>query len=93
MTVLPIAPEYRKGFWLSLGLQLLITLIMATILDDGRIANIGASTMIGFWIGAIVIVLKRPLRPTRTDMFYVRWGFPLMLALAIAGAAVFAGMG
>jgi ABC-type transport system involved in cytochrome c biogenesis permease subunit len=88
MTAIPIASQYRRAFGLSLGLQLLTTLLLASNLDGGRIAKIAAAAMIGFWIGVVLVVLRRPSHPTNADLFYVRWGFPMILAVAIAGMAI-----
>lgn len=34
-----------------------------------------------YWIGFFMIYARRPLRPTRMDDFFVRWGSPILLML------------
>lgn len=34
-----------------------------------------------FWPGAFLIILRRPRRPTRCDLFYLRFGMPIILLL------------
>jgi hypothetical protein len=34
----------------------------------------------GFWLGVILILVRRPRNPTRGDLLYIRWGLvPIVL--------------
>jgi hypothetical protein len=32
------------------------------------------ASLLAFWVGVVVINCRRPKRPTRMDIFFVRWG-------------------
>jgi hypothetical protein len=78
-TTLSLAPEYRRAIGVSLVLQIVPTLLLASILDGGRLARVGGATMIGFWIGVIAVIVRRPVHPNKFDLVYIRWGFPVIL--------------
>lgn len=83
MTTIPLASGYRRGVWIALAIQFLSALVLLTILDGGRLARLGAVAMTGFWLGALLIVLRRPRSPSKVDLLYFRWGFPALLFAAI----------
>lgn len=58
-TLLQLAPEYRGAPGV-------------TLLDGGRLARIGGATMIGFCIGAVLVMMRRPLHPQKMDLLYIR---------------------
>jgi hypothetical protein len=68
----------------ALVLQLLTTLALLAILDGGTLAKAGGAAMVGFWIGAVVVMFRRPRTPGPLDLLYVRWGYLVMLAVGIA---------
>ena len=84
MTSLPLAPAYRKSITVALVLQVLTTLLLLTILDGGTLAKAGGAAMIGFWLGVALVMLRRPNMPSPFDLVYVRWGYLVMLIIAIA---------
>jgi hypothetical protein len=90
MTPLPLAPAYRGAVKVALALQVPIAILLLLMLDGGFSARIGGCVMAGFWIGAAVIMVRRPKEPKPLDLLYVKWGYAplLLLGLAIAGAIV-----
>jgi hypothetical protein len=84
MTTLPLSPAYREAVWVALVLQVIATLFLLTILDGGTLAKVGGAAMAGFWIGAAVVMVRRPRSPSTLDLLYVRWGYIAMLIVGIA---------
>lgn len=83
MIPLPVAPAYRGAIRDAILLQVLLTLLMLLLLDGGYTARIGACAMGGFWIGVTAVMFRRPRNPSRLDLLYVRWGYPVLLALSV----------
>jgi hypothetical protein len=81
MTTIPIAPSYRNAFRTAVVVQLLLTVFLLSILDGGKIAAAGGCAMIGFWLGVLIVVMRRPHSPRVVDLLYIRWGYiPLLVA-------------
>jgi len=81
-TSLPISPNYRKPIFEAVGLQLLLGFFSGTILDGGATARVFGIALIAFWLGAIVLIWRRPHSPTATDIKLLRFGY-----LPLAGIA------
>src|ERR1700680_1036914 len=89
---LPLSNAYRSAMLTAIVLQTLLTLLLVTILDGGILAKIGGYSMAGFWIGVAILMYRRPLAPRRSDLAYIRWGYPFMLMVGIGVAAVIAAL-
>lgn len=84
MTTLPLSPAYRDAVKVALVLQVLSALGLLAILDGGTLAKAGGAAMVGFWVGAAVVMLRRPKAPSAIDLLYVRWGYLIILVIGIA---------
>jgi hypothetical protein len=84
MTALPLAPAYREAVKVALVFQVIATLVLLMILDGGTLARAGGAAMAGFWLGVAAAMLRRPTSPTAGDLLYVRWGYPVLLAIGVA---------
>jgi hypothetical protein len=84
MTTLPLSPAYRDAVKVALVLQVFATLFLLVILDGGTLAKVGGAAMIGFWIGAAVVMIRRPRNPSSLDLLYVRWGYIAVFIVGIA---------
>jgi len=87
MTTLPLSPAYRGAVWAALGLQAALTLLLLLVLDGGATARVGACAMAGFWAGAAVVMVRRPMSPGPVDLWYVRWGYVPLLGAGVGMAA------
>jgi hypothetical protein len=88
MKPLPLSDAYRSAIVTAIVLQVPLTLLMHLMLDFGVLAKIGGCAMAGFWLGAAIIMIRRPLDPRSTDLAYIRWGYPFMLAAGMVIAAL-----
>jgi hypothetical protein len=84
MTAIPIFAGYRRAILDSLVLQVILGLLAMMVLDGGRIAHTTGIAVLAFWIGATVVILRRPKSPTDWDLFLIRFGFLPLLTLTFA---------
>ena len=82
MTTLPVSPAYREAIRFALLLQVITTIVLMMVLDGGILAKTGAAAMIAFWIGASLIILRRPKTPSEMDLLYLRFGYLVALVIA-----------
>jgi hypothetical protein len=88
MAPLPLAPAYREAIKVAVVLQVLLTLVLLTVVDGGRLAKVPACAMAGFWVGAAVVMMRRPRAPRPLDLAYIRWGYIAALAAGVAIGSV-----
>ena len=79
---LPIAPSYRKPIFEAVVLQALLSILSLLMLDGGTTARICGIALVAFWAAAVVLILRRPRTPTRTDLSFVRFGYLAMVVVA-----------
>ncbi len=75
--------QYWPAIRVSLVLQAASGVLSALVLDGGTLMQIWAMALAAYWVGVLVILTRRPAKPTRLDLFLVRWAFPLLLVLAV----------
>ena len=79
---LPISPSYRKPVFEAVVLQILLGLLSALILDGGTTARICGIALVGFWVGAVLLICRRPHSPTRSDIELLRFGYLPLIVIA-----------
>lgn len=77
-TKLAISDKYLSPLKVSVALQIVAALVCSIILDGGY-CGILIFSLVAYWLGVLIIVLRRPLKPTRGDIIFVAGGFPLVL--------------
>ena len=78
-----LSGEYWRAIQVSLCFQLVLGFFAPFVTDQGVTLQLWFIAMAAYWGGAALIVARRPARPTKTDLFLLRWSFPfLMLAVA-----------
>ena len=55
----------------------------AITLDMGEAAAITEGTLITYGLLLLMILIRRPLRPTRGDLWMVRLGFPILYFVGV----------
>jgi hypothetical protein len=83
---LGIAPVYDRQIWFSIKQQVVLTTLAVLVLDMGDMARGLAAVMIGFWIGTMMILVRRPFLPSKADLLFVRWGFSVLAVVMLTGA-------
>lgn len=74
--------RYGAALRVAVAFQLLLGVAALAVADGDPLMQVWAMALAGYWIGVAGIVARRPLRPTRVDVGLVRWGFPVLTALA-----------
>jgi hypothetical protein len=82
-----IAPQYREDFIFSACIQAFFLMAGALCMDGGGMLRYILIVTAAYWAMSLIIVFRRPLRPTRSDLWVVRHGF-LLLMIAIAPVTV-----
>lgn len=77
--------ELQSALRDSLIMQGVLGMIMLPMLDGGMCAQTWIFSMIAFWGGCGLVLLRRRKAPTRLDLVLIRWGF-LMLCLLVTPA-------
>ncbi|HEX5241821.1 MAG TPA: hypothetical protein VFW23_01065 [Tepidisphaeraceae bacterium] len=67
----------------SIIIQLLLSVLFLMLLDGGFTARVGGYSMIGFWIGVAIVMLRRPRDPKPSDLAYVRYGYPAIFVIGL----------
>src|SRR5690348_7806288 len=77
----PASAVYREPVCFALLQQIPTATLCLLVLDGGSMARVCGSAVAGFWVGTAWLVARRPSRPSRTDLLFIRWGFfPLLIA-------------
>jgi hypothetical protein len=77
----PLAAALRFG----IGLQLILLVVTAPVLDGGQLFRQFAVALIGYWLGVGLIAVRRRAAPSKVDLFLIRYG---SLALLILGPVI-----
>jgi hypothetical protein len=81
-----IATCYWRPLVDGLILQLVLLGLSSLLLDEGLTAEINLIAWVGFWGAILVLLCRHPDRPTRFDLWTLRWGY-LPLVLVVQGVA------
>jgi hypothetical protein len=80
---LRIHPAYDHQIWFSIAQQVILTILACLVLDEGEVAHGMGAILVGYWIGTVIILLRRPFSPTKGDLLFVRWGCSLLAAAVV----------
>ncbi|MBN2578558.1 MAG: hypothetical protein JXB10_06155 [Pirellulales bacterium] len=65
------------------GVQLVLFVLTALILDGGQINQLCILAIIGYWIAYVAIRIRRGSHPTRGDLLFLRYGVAVLFFLAL----------
>ncbi len=77
---LGIDPAYDRQIWFAVKQQVVLTILAGLVLDMGETVRGMAAVMIGYWVGTVIILVRRPMSPSKGDLLFVRWGCSLLAA-------------
>lgn len=77
-----VSAEYDSPVKFALLLQVPLALLSLLALDGGIAQKVCGVAMASYLAGACLIWLRRPQSPTRSDLYFLKWGFLPILALA-----------
>jgi hypothetical protein len=78
-----VSADYRRPVKFALAFQLPICLLSLLMLDSGVFAKTCGYAMLATWLGVGLIWLRRPFSPKSSDLFFIRYGFFLVFAMAL----------
>jgi hypothetical protein len=68
----------NEGFWPGLVRALLVQLVLLAIASFGLPQDVFVRACclasLGFWTGVLLILIRRPIAPTKGDLDYIRLG-------------------
>lgn len=76
-------PRYRSLFWWQAFVQFILLLFAGLSLDMGEMLRSFLSAAFAYWTIALIIVLRRPLFPTKGDIHFLRWALPTISLFCI----------
>ena len=79
-----IAAPYKRALTQAVVLYCLWLGFSQLILDTGEFLSAVIYSSIAFWIGVVLVVVRRPLAPTRGDLYFIRWGIIPIVAMGVA---------
>jgi hypothetical protein len=53
-------------------------LLLVSLVLDAQFAGAVVFTIIGYWFGVLLILFRRGKDPSRLDLLFERWGFPVL---------------
>jgi hypothetical protein len=91
-TMLPISASYRRAIYDALIVQVILGVLAMMVLDGGHMAHTTGIALLAFWSGAAVIIIRRPMAPTQTDLWLIRFGsLPLIVVTASLAEWIWSG--
>jgi hypothetical protein len=89
-----LVSTYWPAFKSALIFQFVFGVLTALMLDGGRSFEFFKVAFAGHWIGILIIIGRRPISPTKADIFFIRWGLPVvMLATGLVAPFIWSMIG
>jgi len=73
-----VSKEYWKALKVSLVFQVVFSFLSGLFLDGGQCAQWCAVSLAAWWGGFLMVILRRPMAPTKADLFLIRLSFPVV---------------
>jgi sec-independent protein translocase protein TatA len=84
-----LSPLYWTALRFGILVQAILGILTALMLDMGQSFSVFKIAFLCHWLGIFLLFARRPMSPTRTDIFFMRWGTPLlMIAIGLIAALV-----
>ena len=74
-------PIYRKLLWWCVAVQFSLFILGSLTLDCGETIWSFLYAAVAFWSVAVIVILRRPVCPTKWDIYFFRYGL-LILSFA-----------
>lgn len=88
MAPIAFSTSYRLPIKIAIVQSLVMMFGLSLLLDGGRLWHIGYFSLLAFWNGVAIILIRRPHSPTKFDLHCIRWGFFSSLFIAIVVVAL-----
>jgi hypothetical protein len=74
---------YRGALQVAVVFQVLFGILSAFVMDFGVLAWLWCSAMVGYWVGFAFVRVRGKGKPTKVDLFVLKWGFVPLFVLAM----------
>jgi len=74
---------YRSALKDALVIQIPLILLGGLAADGGVMAAICLRAAVAFWIATAIILIRRPAKPSRWDLAFIRFGYLVLLPLTL----------
>ncbi len=91
--IMVLSDKYISPIRDSFALQVLFALLGSIIIDNGFCARAVIISIAAYWAGFLLIAIRRPRTPTKWDLLIVRWGFLVILFVAVPVATLAVALG
>jgi hypothetical protein len=81
-SVQSVSRELRLTLLAGFAGQLLVLVFSALVLDRGVVFHASSLVAVGYWIGVLVILIRRHTNPTRFDFWSIQWGYLVLVTIA-----------
>jgi hypothetical protein len=73
-----LSKEYWPALQIALVFQVIFLILGGLMLDGGLCAQFVFFSLLAWWGGFGIMAFRRPLNPTKVDLFLIRWSFPVV---------------
>jgi hypothetical protein len=63
--------------------QIAVLALSGMVLDRGYVHTACRYASVGFWLGVVLVLCRRPASPQPSDLAYIRWGLPVIVVIAV----------
>jgi hypothetical protein len=89
-----LAPALVSAVKASLLQQGVVLILAALVLDGGRTFHAALVAAMAYWLGLVVVAVRRPSSPTAVDVLLVKYGFLFILLIVLTvGPMVWGALG
>jgi hypothetical protein len=74
---------YARPLMQAVLLQFGLVFFSAMILDGGVCLQACCYSSAAFWLGTLLLLIRRPRSPTRGDLAFIRWALPAVVAVGV----------
>lgn len=68
-------PSLKTEWHPALVFQMPILILASMVLDGGGIAQVCFYALVAFWVGVVVLYVRRRGVLSKVDLFLIRWGY------------------
>ena len=78
-----LSPQYNGTLLTPIAQQVVFALLGALMIDGGLTLRIAWFTIIAYWIGFAMIIVRRPLNPTKGDLRFIKVGTLMLFGTSV----------
>ncbi len=76
-----ISPIYRRSLVVAVCVQVMLLILGILVPDLGEWSRAVLLAVVAFWVVTLSVLIRRPCSPTRLDLMFVQYGYPLIFVI------------